>query len=194
MGARLMRIAIGARWASLPEAARIVLAHMADTALDADGQPVYWGGRDGLVIKLCGFLSEDAAQRRWQYKRLDRLVGQLKSAGAVRVLETATGQRRARYLLTLEKNRKSAPPTSAEKDPISAPPTSDIPAPSRTPNGHQVAPHPMGSGGKTEDKPKKDALPDLRGIRQKARAAERLAAANALRARNSKSAWTDELR
>lgn len=106
MGARLVTLALSPRWASLSDAARLVLVTMCHTAKDlpGNGQPdrQYFGGHDRIIHVLTGRDAGDDAYRaspayRSDRRRAKRLVQELIEAGAIQLEAAAYRGRHAYY-------------------------------------------------------------------------------------------------
>ena len=104
MGVSLAKVVLSATWAHLSPPARVLLAHMAIVALDHAKDPVYFGGRDALVLALDGKIEDEPTARDLQYRRLKRHLEHLKAAGAITTRSHAHRRQRAEYLLQVVGN------------------------------------------------------------------------------------------
>jgi hypothetical protein len=98
MGATLVKIVTGAEWADLSRPARVLLTHMAVTALDNGDRPrLYYAGHDSLAEVLFG----GATAGRLRCVR--RYVKELVDAGAIELVKRSRQGSNAHYFLTLER-------------------------------------------------------------------------------------------
>lgn len=107
MGMALVREAMGPHWASLTPFSRLVLVHMATTALDkantvGDEARLYFAGHAPIVLFVAGVGEESAGTRAYESarKRVARAIAELTEAGAIRVARRAVNGRVAVYELT----------------------------------------------------------------------------------------------
>jgi hypothetical protein len=105
MGGRLVKAALGPRWAHLPHGARLIFAEMAATAKDSDNPPRYFGGRDLLASVL--YPPIDGKHPKWHLGKVTEALKELKEAGAVRLLNDAYRGTRAEYELIVDPDRKA---------------------------------------------------------------------------------------
>ena len=100
-----------AQWADLPGNAFKVLIQMANTGLDADLVPVYWGGWERLAVTGMGRRdwppddddSDQAQQiRRAGFEAVRQAIQDLKTAGAIKVAKRGKAGAQARYGLYLD--------------------------------------------------------------------------------------------
>lgn len=119
MGSRLVGMALQPCWATLPDAARVVLLAMANTARDTHTGDTpagtYWAGHDYLAQVLTGHPNPTDADRY----RVTRAFRALKTAGAIRELERARAGRQAVYQLTLDEPTQ---PQLPHLEPVDNPP------------------------------------------------------------------------
>ena len=97
MGAQLAKAAMQPHWAvQLDYAARVVLTHMALTALDYDtaknAARLYFGGYKGIILALTGTdpdnMNEDEYRRA--FERVKKIIQRLVKAGAITITQRAT--------------------------------------------------------------------------------------------------------
>lgn len=142
MGASLAKVVLSAAWGHLPPGPRVLFAHMAVTARDDDRPPVYFAGRDALVLALFGFLDERPAERDQQYRRVRRALDQLKRAGAIAAANSAHTRRRAEYRLHVLRSELAVtqrPPVGAQEEVTQRPPQEVTQRPPVDPRGgHSV--------------------------------------------------------
>ena len=93
VGVSLANVVLSVTWAHLSDAAQLVFARMAMTALDGpspDGRPAarYFGGRDALVLATDKRgLSDDPEIRELQYKKVQRAIQEITAAGGLKLLK-----------------------------------------------------------------------------------------------------------
>jgi hypothetical protein len=109
------------QWTDLPAIARILLIHMALTALDAHQRPKYFGGRDALVEVLYGFTFSDPESRAAQYRIVRKHLAALENAGAIVRLNRPHTRERAEYELILRnttgwRQQQAAAEAQAERE------------------------------------------------------------------------------
>lgn len=110
MGARNVK-SVYANWAHLPHGPFRLLTYMSLTAMDADLEPKYWGGRDSLAVAY-GRLErvadrevatvEQARQRDAAYLAVKRGLRVLRHAGAITLLNVAGPGHQSIYRLNLD--------------------------------------------------------------------------------------------
>jgi hypothetical protein len=105
MGGRLVKAVLGPGWAHLSHSARLIFAEMANTATDSDGHPRYYGGRDELAGCLYGDV--DGKRPRWHYNKVGAAIAELKTAGAIRLLNDAYSGSKAEYELFVDPGEKA---------------------------------------------------------------------------------------
>jgi hypothetical protein len=104
MGATLAKLALGPEWADLSRPARLLLTHMAVTALDNGERPrLYYAGHDALATVLFG----DSGVTPSRLRRVRRYVKELIDAGAIEVAKRPTPISNAHYFLILERRSLS---------------------------------------------------------------------------------------
>ena len=98
-----------------------LLTFMANTALDTDDKPRFWGGRDALVYALGHTLPDvdddsEAAkkQRRSLYESVRQNLAELAAAGAIEQLVHARQGQRAEYALHLTRQADLGPQTQGD--------------------------------------------------------------------------------
>jgi hypothetical protein len=102
MGATLVKIALGAEWADLSRPARVLLTHMAVTALDNGERPrLYYAGHDALAEVLFGSVTEG------RLRVVRRHIQELIDAGAIELVRKPSPRSNAHYSLTLERGSKT---------------------------------------------------------------------------------------
>jgi hypothetical protein len=105
MGISLVKAAGDQRWAGLTSSARLVLMLMCTIALDRksaeDDERVpgmFYGGRDLLVLQTSGLSPGDTGYPSAK-RKVERAIGELRRAGAVRLVNNPRAGRRACYTL-----------------------------------------------------------------------------------------------
>lgn len=124
MGAKNVKT-VYANWAHLRDGPFRLLVFMANTALDSDVEPRYWGGREALAIALGRFRriaggrtpEEEARERDAAYLAVKRALRQLKNSGAITTLNVAGPGTRSDYRLNLDGPPETNGPRSAEGTP-----------------------------------------------------------------------------
>jgi hypothetical protein len=102
MGATLVKIALGAEWADLSRPARVLLTHMAVTALDTGERPrLYYAGHDSLAEALFGGVTEG------RLRVVRRYVQELIDAGAIELVKKPSPRSNAHYSLSLQRRSKT---------------------------------------------------------------------------------------
>lgn len=105
MGMALVREAMGPHWASLTPFARLVLVHMATTALDkenavGDEARLYFAGHAPIVLFVAGVGEDEVDAYDSALRRVRRAVRELLDAGAIVQVRRSVNGRRAVYELT----------------------------------------------------------------------------------------------
>lgn len=103
MGINLVSAAVNRRWSCLSDLAHLVLVCMAVRALDdpdAGGRIVrrYFGGHDALVLQLRGVSPGDAGYDA-ACRAVRRATKELRTAGAIELVNKPRAGRRAEYIL-----------------------------------------------------------------------------------------------
>jgi hypothetical protein len=112
MGATLAKLALGAEWADLSRPARVLLTHMAVTALDNGDHPrLYYAGHDSLAEALFGSVTDG------RLRVVRRHIHELIDAGAIELVQRPSPRSNARYFLALERRPKTDLPTADQIGP-----------------------------------------------------------------------------
>jgi hypothetical protein len=94
VGASLAKVVLGPTWADrLPAPSRVLFAHMAITAKDHDDPPLYFGGRNALVLAVYGALAADPTELHAQYRYVRKLLQPIKAQGGIHVQDQSYGDR-----------------------------------------------------------------------------------------------------
>lgn len=105
MGMALVREAMGPHWASLTPFSRLVLVHMATTALDRPNQDgdesrLYFAGHGPICLFVAGVGEDEGAAYESALRRVRRAIRELLDAGAIVQVRRSVNGRRAVYELT----------------------------------------------------------------------------------------------
>lgn len=105
MGIRLVQGALSPVWLHLTERARLALAHMAlvahDTGTPNSRRACWWEGLDVLMLKVLGLTPHELtnAEYKTAYRKIQRVIKELKDAGAIEVIEPGRRGHNAVYRL-----------------------------------------------------------------------------------------------
>ncbi|MFC5182831.1 hypothetical protein [Actinomadura harenae] len=123
MGIRNVK-AVFDNWRQLPDGPFRLLVYMAIRSMDDDDPPVYFAGRDELVMAIGRELPDmsetDAASDRARaasYEAVKRAVRTLKADAAITVIRRGGAGRNATYALHLKGNAQPSPKGAAQPSP-----------------------------------------------------------------------------
>jgi hypothetical protein len=127
MGATLAKLALGAEWADLSPPARVLLTHMAVTALDNGDRPrLYYAGHDSLAEVLFGSVTDG------RLRVVRRYIQELIDAGAIELVRKPSPRSNTHYLLALERRPKTDLPTADQIGPTLREPPNPNGGPNRS--------------------------------------------------------------
>ena len=115
MGIRLIGSALLPDWSGLSDRAFRVLIHMAytakDTATNGYAAATYWAGHEPLMIAVLGVDPDRMSdvERDTAARKIKRAIQELKDAGLVTLVSSASRGRTAVYRLTIDPSAKMQP-------------------------------------------------------------------------------------